>query len=102
METFNDFKLLAHAALRGFNVNIGCFYGGMDAATTSAADLWWVRVKGQGLPAEGLSVGHESYTAAIDSMVRQLKARRLLAAEVRDQRDRAKRQVSADTLCTRI
>jgi uncharacterized lipoprotein YmbA len=91
MEEYQDFKLLAHAALSKFNVTIGTFYGSRDTALASGEDLWRVSVNGQGLPATGFSVGCATPTAAVDTMVRRLKEHQRQAAAERDARDRARR-----------
>ena len=91
MQAFQDFKLLAHAALRSFNVNVGCYYGSRGTATASGVELYYVSVSGQGLPLHGFQVGRESGTAAIDAVVRMIKAHRREAQQAQLDRDRARR-----------
>ena len=96
MQAFFDFKLLAHAALRSFNVNIECYYGSRGTATASGVDCFYVSVNGQGLPPGGFEEGRESGTAAIDAVVRMIKAHRREAEQAQIDRDRARRTLAAE------
>ena len=91
MQAFQDFKLLAHAALRSFNVNISCYYGSRGTATASGVDRFYVAVNGQGLPPDGFEVGRESGTAAIEAVILMIKAQRREAEQEQIYRDRGRR-----------
>ena len=91
MNDFPAFRLLAHAALRRFNVVIGCYYGSRDTTTMDGIDRYYIAANGQGLPAAGVEVRGETATAAVDAMVRMLKARQRQADEEYQERERAKR-----------
>ena len=91
MNDFPAFRLLAHAALQRFHVVIGCYYGSRDTTTMPGVDCYHIAANGQGLPAGGVTAKGDTATAAIDAMVRMLKARQRLADEEYQQRERAKR-----------
>ena len=91
MQEYRDFKLLAYAALRKYNVNIGCFYGSRETALVPPVDRFYISVNGQGLPPEGYTVGRESATDCITAMCGQLKRHRLAIEAAQMERDRARR-----------
>ena len=95
MEEYQHFKALAHAALKAFNVNVGTFYGCRETARATPADLYYLSVNGQGLPSQGFTVGREQPAAAVDAMVRQLKAHRRAVVTERLERSR-RRQAETD------
>ena len=91
MQAYDDFARLARTALAGFKLNIGTFYGCRDTATVTSVARFYVSANGQGLPANGFTVGRTTAAEAVDALVRMLKAHRREEARLRDERDRAKR-----------
>ena len=97
MDAYHKFDQVARTALSRYKVNVGTFYGRRETCTTDSPARFIVSVKGQGLPAAGLTIGRESAAEAVREMASQLKRLRRQQAEERDARDRARRQPESST-----
>ena len=92
MEDFYEFDRNARQALAKFPVNVGTFYGYRETATVTGNMRFYVSVKGQGLPADGLTVGRICPSDAVKGMVSRLKQYQEDQHRINDARDRARRQ----------
>ena len=96
MEDFYEFDRNARQALAKFPVNVGTFYGYRETATVTGDMRFYVSVKGQGLPADGLTVGRVCPSDAVRGMVSRLTRYREDQHQMRDAAARA-RQSSITT-----